>query len=84
MSKTKSIPKTPKKTLEAIRRYNDKNIVQIHLALNRKTDADILSWLEQKKNKQGYIKQLIRNELVYTELIKNDTKAQCEAKKDNG
>lgn len=75
MSKTKPTPKTPKKTLEAIRRYNDKNIVQIHLALNRKTDADILAWLDQKKNKQGYIKQLIRNELVYTELIKNDTKA---------
>lgn len=54
---------TPKSQLEAIKRYNYKNIVQISLALNRKTDADILAWLEQKENKQGYIKQLIRNDL---------------------
>lgn len=63
MSKTKSIPTTPKSQLEAVKRYNGKNIVQVHVALNRKTDADILAWLEQQENKQGYIKQLIRNDL---------------------
>ena len=55
--------KTPKSQLEAVKRYNDKNIVQVHVALNRKTDADILAWLEQKENKQGYIKQLIRKDM---------------------
>lgn len=68
MNETK--PTTPKSQLEAIKRYNYKNIVQISLALNRKTDADILAWLEQKENKQGYIKQLIRNDLSLYKIDK--------------
>lgn len=68
MSNTK--PTTPKSQLEAIKRYNYKNIVQISLALNRKTDADILAWLDQKENKQGYIKQLIRNDLTLCRIDK--------------
>lgn len=59
----KKTPTTPKSQLEAVKRYNDKNIVQVHVALNRKTDADILAWLEQNENKQGYIKQLIRKDM---------------------
>ena len=44
-------------------RYDAKNTVRISLKLNIKTDADILEKLELVENKQGYIKQLIRENL---------------------
>lgn len=43
-------------------KYNAKNVKQIKLNLNRKTDADIISHLETKDNVQGYIKDLIRHD----------------------
>ncbi len=36
------------------------NTTQLKLKLNRKTDADILDWLEKQDSKQGSIKKLIR------------------------
>ena len=43
-------------------KYNEANVKQIKLALNRKTDADIIKILEGKDNIQGYIKELIRRD----------------------
>ena len=43
--------------------YDEKNTVRISLKLNSNTDADILSMLQAKKNKQGYIKELLKNDL---------------------
>lgn len=54
----------PKDTPQA--RYDAANTVQIRLKLNRKTDADILALLDATENKQGLIKQLLR------EYIKNN------------
>jgi len=42
---------------------NKSNTKGIYLKLNRKTDADILRLLDEVKNKQGYIKALIRKDL---------------------
>lgn len=44
-------------------KYDENNTVQVKLKLNLKTDADILEALERSGNKQGYIKELIRNDL---------------------
>lgn len=44
-------------------KYNKNNVKQIKLNLNLKTDADIIAALDAVPNKQGFIKQLIRNEL---------------------
>jgi len=44
-------------------KYDAKTSVQVHLKLNRKTDADILEKLEKVSSKQGYIKELIRADL---------------------
>ena len=44
----------------AVLKYDTANTTQLHLKLNNKTDADILAWLAQQDNVQGYIKQLIR------------------------
>lgn len=44
-------------------KYNAKMIKQIKLALNKETDADIIEWLGQQDNMQGYIKNLIREDM---------------------
>lgn len=47
----------------AAAKYDAENTVQVRMKLNRKTDADILTWLEKQENKQGYIKTLIRADM---------------------
>lgn len=47
-------------------KYDKVNTKGIYLKLNIKTDADIIEKLDNVQNKQGYIKELIR------EKIKND------------
>jgi hypothetical protein len=55
------------KTTEAQRRakkkYNKKMQRNLTLSLNRKTDADVLAFLENKENITGYIKNLIRKDM---------------------
>ena len=51
------------KASERQRRFDEKNTRRIGLKLNLKTDADILEKLESVENKQGYIKELIRQDL---------------------
>ena len=41
-------------------RYDAVNTVQVPLKLNRKTDADIIQALDKQPNRQGYIKQALR------------------------
>ena len=47
----------------AVARYDLENTVRIGLKLNFRTDRDILDWLKSQQNKQGYIKQLIRDDI---------------------
>ena len=44
----------------AVAKYDQENTLTVHLKLNRRTDADIIDRLEQAGNKQGWIKDLIR------------------------
>lgn len=46
-------------------KYNKKNTKQINIRLNKKTDEDIILYLDKKENKQGYIKDLIRADIEY-------------------
>jgi len=48
----------------ASRKYDQHNTKVVTLKLNKTTDADILEQLERSENKQGYIKQLIRNDIM--------------------
>lgn len=48
----------------AVKKYDAENTRQIHLKLNLKTDADILQHLEKQESVQGYIKQLIREDIA--------------------
>lgn len=44
-------------------KYAKANITRINLALNNKTDADILDKLREVPNKQGFIKESIRKNM---------------------
>lgn len=49
--------------VRAVMKYAKANVKQIKLSLNRKTDADIIAYLESLPNVTGYIKELIRNNM---------------------
>lgn len=53
-----------KAQIEAQARYDAKNTIQYHLKLNTITDDDIIKKLNDVKNKQGYIKDLIRKDIT--------------------
>lgn len=42
------------------KKYEKENIVQVKLKLNKKTDTDLLEWLETLDNRQGTIKEILR------------------------
>lgn len=44
-------------------KYQKENIQRVVLKLNKKTDADILDWLNSLDNKQGAIKEAIRDRI---------------------
>ena len=44
-------------------KYDKVNTKRVYIKLNKNTDSDILSYLDSKKNKQGYIKELIRKDM---------------------
>lgn len=48
---------------KASKKYDAKMVIPLYIKLNRKTDADIIDMLEKVPNKQGYVKQAIRNEI---------------------
>ena len=50
--------------VKASMKYNAKNVKQIKINLNKKTDADIIQHLDQTDNVQGYIKGLIRKDIT--------------------
>ena len=53
-----------KAQLRAQAKYDKDNTVQIKLKLNKNTDADIIKRLSEADSKQGYIKELIRLDIL--------------------
>ena len=49
---------------QAVLEYQKRMTVQIPIRLNKNTDADILEWLSDLENRQGYIKDLIRADMM--------------------
>lgn len=47
----------------ATAKYQKREVMQIILKLNRKTDADIIEILSKQDNRQGFIKKLIRDSI---------------------
>lgn len=64
MTKYEKLPESTKEARSrASMKYTEKAVKQIHLALNKVTDADIIAALEACGNVQGYIKGLIRRDI---------------------
>lgn len=55
------------KKSEAQARYDSANTIRVALKLNKKTDAAIIEKLDEVQSKQGYIKQLIKEDLQATQ-----------------
>ena len=49
--------------LKAQAKYDKENTKQVILKLNLTTDADIIEKLKSVPNKQGYLKQLVRDDM---------------------
>ena len=49
---------------KAIKKYDETHTRQLNLKLNLKTDADIFEHLEKQESIQGYIKKLIREDMI--------------------
>ena len=54
----------------ASEKYQKQNIKRFTLKLNKRTDADMIRWLEGKDNIQGYIKHLIKLDMEINEAYK--------------
>ena len=54
--------KTPQQ--KASERYDKANTVQFKIKLNKKTDKDIIDFLDGLENKQGFLKLIIREEMI--------------------
>ena len=48
---------------KASAKYNESNVKQVKMNLNRKTDVDIIEHLNMCENVQGYLKNLIRKDM---------------------
>ena len=54
---------------KASAKYDKENTRSIILKLNKISDADVLSKLDEQPNKQGYIKRLVRDDIKGTEGV---------------
>lgn len=55
--------KAYKNKLAYTKEFTKANYKQIKLMLHNINDADIIEWLNKQESKNGYIKQLIRNDM---------------------
>ena len=58
---------------EYMANYEKENLRQIRLKINRKTEPDLLAWVEKQENVQGYIKELIRRDMPQKAELRNQT-----------
>ena len=49
--------------VEYMKNYEKENLRQIRLKINRKTEPELLEWIEKQENIQGYIKRLILQDM---------------------
>lgn len=61
--------------MEYLNQYEKENIRQIRLKINRKTEPELIEWIEKQENIQGYIKRLIREDMERTTKEERKMKA---------
>lgn len=45
------------------KRYIKKVMRSVMVSFNRNTEPELVEWIEQQENKQGYIKRLVREDM---------------------
>lgn len=45
------------------KRYDEKNIVRVSVAFNRKTEPELTARIEREENKASFLKRLVRDEI---------------------
>ena len=50
--------------------YRKGNVKNLGLHLNKNTMADVIEWLDTKDNKQGYVIDLIRKDILANKKMK--------------
>lgn len=59
--------------MKAQLKYDKTNTTQFKMKLNLSTDADIINWLSNQSNKQGTVKELIRDRIEEEEKMEKNT-----------
>lgn len=54
----------PDSVIKAVAKYDKTNIQGLYIKLHKTKDKDIIDKLESVESKQGYIKKLIREDIV--------------------
>ena len=65
-----------------LNQYEKENIRQIRLKINRKTEPDLLEWIEKQPNIQGYIKRLIRDDMEFMQNFEKECREAAQEEKD--
>ena len=55
--------KTPDSNIKATIKYKAANVKRVYIDLNKKTDADLIKYLESVDNKAGFIKSVLRDKI---------------------
>jgi len=64
--------------MEYMNQYEKENIRQIRLKINRKTEPELLEWIEKRDNIQGYIKRLILEDMKHMKEFEKECYAAAE------
>ena len=67
---------------EYLARYEKENLRQIRLKINRKTEPELLEWIEKKDNIQGYIKRLIQQDMDHMKKFEAECRKEAEEYED--
>lgn len=59
--------------MKAQLKYDRTNTTQFKMKLNLSTDADLINWLSNQSNKQGTVKELIRDRIEEEEKMERNT-----------
>ena len=68
--------------VEYMKNYEKENLRQIRLKINRKTEPELLEWIEQQANIQGYIKRLIRDDMEFMQNFEKECREAAQEEKD--
>ena len=68
--------------VEYMKNYEKENLRQIRLKINRKTEPELLEWIEKQVNIQGYIKRLIRDDMEFMQNFEKECREAAQEEKD--